>query len=89
MSSGAERVNPLTHGAQLESSTLNSVLAMPDKLSVACRATMTGPVTAPVVIGLRMQPATTEPPRVVQVNVIEDSAKGGPKIIATAIVPLR
>ncbi len=38
-------------------------------------------------MGLR--PAADEPPRVVNVRVIDDAAKPGPKVITTQIVPLR
>jgi hypothetical protein len=45
-------------------------------------------LAAGALVGQQLQPAGV-PPSSVEVRVIDDGAKGGPQILATAVVPLR
>ena len=42
-----------------------------------------------VAVGTRLSGASEPAPQVVNVRVIDDGARSGPKVIATAVVPLR
>ncbi len=46
-------------------------------------------VAVGVMVGMAMRPGAADLPPAVNVRVIDDGAKGGPKILATAVVPLR